>query len=57
MVWYLVYPMLLAHFQITKLMLGKYDGHSANVILKLISFIENVMYWFIQYANGNCSSE
>ena len=47
MVWYLVYPMLLVHFLITRLMPGKYDGHSADVILKLISFIENVVYWFI----------
>ena len=47
MVWYLVYPMLLVHFRITRLMPGKYDGHSADVILKLILFIENAVYWFI----------
>ena len=38
MAWYLVYPMILGHFQITRLMPGKYGGHSADDILKLISF-------------------
>ena len=55
MVWYLVYPMLLVHFLITRLMPGKYDGHSADVILKLILFIE--MLYIDSYANGNCTSE
>ena len=48
MVWYLVYTMLLVHFQITRLMPGKYyGGNSTDVILKLILFIENVIYRFI----------
>ena len=42
----LVYPMILGHFQITRLMLGKYGGHSADDILKLILFIKNVVKRF-----------
>ena len=37
---YLVYPMILGHFQITRLMPGKYGGHSADDILELISFFK-----------------
>ena len=45
MVWYLVYPILLVYVQITRLMPGKYDGgDSADVILKLILFIESAIY-------------
>ena len=51
MVWYLVYPMILGHFQITRLMPGKYDSHSADVVLKFILFIEML---YID-SNGNCS--
>ena len=40
MAWYLVYTMLLVLFQITKLMPGKYDSHSAEVICKIV-LIEN----------------
>ena len=40
MAWYLVYPMILGHFQITRLMPGKYGGHSADDILKLNLFIK-----------------
>ena len=43
MAWYLVYPMILGYFQITSLMPGKYGGHSADDILKLILFIKNVV--------------
>ena len=43
---YLVYPMILGHFQIIGLMPGKYDSHSADVVLKFILFIENVVYRF-----------
>ena len=43
---YLVYPMILGHFQIIRLMPGKYDSYSADVVLKYISFIENVVYRF-----------
>ena len=43
MAWYLVYPMILGHFQIARLMPGKYGGHSADGILKLILFIKNVV--------------
>ena len=46
MAWYLVYPMILGHFQIVRLMPGKYDSHSADVDLKFILFIENVVYRF-----------
>ena len=46
MAWYLVYPMILGHFQIARLMPRKYDGHSADVISKLMFFIENVAYRF-----------
>ena len=47
MLWCLVYPVHLVHFQISRLMPEKCDGHSADVILKWILFIENVVYWFI----------
>ena len=50
MAWYLVYPMILGHFQITRSMPGKYDSHFAEVVLKSILFIENVYIDF----NGNC---
>ena len=40
MAWYLVYPMILGHFQITILVPGKYGGHFADDILKLNLFIK-----------------
>ena len=40
MVWYLVYPMILGHFQITRSMPGKYGVYSADDILKLNLFIK-----------------
>ena len=43
---YLVYPMILGHFQITRSMPGKYDSHSTDVVLKFIFFIETVVYRF-----------
>ena len=43
MAWYLVYPMILGYFQIARLMPGKYGGHFADDIFKLILFIENVV--------------
>ena len=46
MAWYLVYPMILEHFQITRLMYRKYGGHCADDILKMILFIKNVVYRF-----------
>ena len=35
--------MILEHFQITRLMSGKYGGQSADGILKLILFIKNIV--------------
>ena len=52
MAWYLVYPMILGHFQITRLMPGKYGGHSVDDIMKLILFIK-MLY---SDSNGNCST-
>ena len=52
MAWNLGYPMILEHFQITRLMSGKYGGHSADDILKLILF--NKMLY--SDSNGNCST-
>ena len=43
MAWNLGYPMILEHFQITRLMSGKYGGQSADGILKLILFIKNII--------------
>ena len=43
MAWYLVYPMILGYFQIARLMPGKYGGHFADDIFKLILFIKNVV--------------
>ena len=43
MAWNLEYPMILGHCQIIRLMPGKYGGHSADDILKLIVFIKNVV--------------
>ena len=42
MAWYPVYPMILGHFQNTRLMPGKYGGHSAADILKLNLFIKTL---------------
>ena len=43
MAWYLVYPMIRGYFQIARLMPGKYGGHFADDIFKLILFIKNVV--------------
>ena len=43
MAWYLVCPMILGYFQIARLMPGKYGGHFADDIFKLILFIKNVV--------------
>ena len=51
MAWYLVYPMILGHFQITILVPGKYGGHSADDILKLIYSLKCCIA-----VNGNCST-
>ena len=43
MAWNLVYPMILGYFHIARLMPGKYGGHFADDIFKLILFIKNVV--------------
>ena len=43
MAWYLVYPVILGYFQVTRFMPGEYGGHSADDSLQLILFIKNVV--------------